>query len=164
MKNTHGGLLLLVKLQAEACNFTKSNSPPWVFFTILNCMNSTKSRNAPQMLQDSSCTLSWEMQFWSMTKNDRDNYAFLPRPYTRRKYRSTFFPCDYLMSHNMFVMKSFANSFSHSRNTLWAYGKHKHKRHICLEFWLFSFASLENFGKHHSKLSAPMPQMFYRWT
>ena len=33
MKNTHGVLLLLVKLQAEACNFTKSNSPPWVFFT-----------------------------------------------------------------------------------------------------------------------------------
>ena len=23
----------LVKLQAEACNFTESNSPPWVFFT-----------------------------------------------------------------------------------------------------------------------------------
>ena len=26
VKNTHGGLLLLVKLQA------KSNTPPWVFF------------------------------------------------------------------------------------------------------------------------------------
>ena len=33
VKNTHGGVLLLVKLQAEACNFTKSNTPPWVFFT-----------------------------------------------------------------------------------------------------------------------------------
>ena len=33
MKNTNGGLLLLVKLQANACNFTKSNTPPWVFFT-----------------------------------------------------------------------------------------------------------------------------------
>ena len=32
-KNTHGGVLLLVKLQTEACNFTKSNTPPWVFFT-----------------------------------------------------------------------------------------------------------------------------------
>ena len=30
-KNTHGGMLLLAKLQA--CNFTKSNNPPWVFFT-----------------------------------------------------------------------------------------------------------------------------------
>ena len=33
MKNTQGGKLLLVKLQAEVCNFTKSNIPPWVFFT-----------------------------------------------------------------------------------------------------------------------------------
>ena len=33
VKNTHGGVLLYVKLQAEACNFTKSNIPPWVFFT-----------------------------------------------------------------------------------------------------------------------------------
>ena len=32
MKNTHGGVLLLVKLQALACNFTKSYTP-WVFFT-----------------------------------------------------------------------------------------------------------------------------------
>ena len=34
VKNTHGGVLLLAaKLQAKACNFTKSNTPPWVFFT-----------------------------------------------------------------------------------------------------------------------------------
>ena len=33
MKNTHGGVLLLVKLQALACNFTKSNTHLWVFFT-----------------------------------------------------------------------------------------------------------------------------------
>ena len=36
MKNIHGGVLLLVKLQAEAeteaCNFAKSDTPPWVFF------------------------------------------------------------------------------------------------------------------------------------
>ena len=31
MKNTHGGLLLLVNLQAEACNFTKINTPPCPF-------------------------------------------------------------------------------------------------------------------------------------
>ena len=35
VKNTHGGMLLLVKLQASARNFTKSNTPPWVFFTFL---------------------------------------------------------------------------------------------------------------------------------
>ena len=33
VKNTHGGVLLLVKLQAEAS--LKSNIPPWVFFTFL---------------------------------------------------------------------------------------------------------------------------------
>ena len=27
MKNTHAEVLLLVKFQAEACNFTKSNTP-----------------------------------------------------------------------------------------------------------------------------------------
>ena len=32
MKSTHGGVLLLVKLQVER-NFTKSNTPLWVFFT-----------------------------------------------------------------------------------------------------------------------------------
>ena len=48
VKNTHGGVLILVKLQAEACNFTKGNIPPWVFSRFLNCTNGTKSRNAPQ--------------------------------------------------------------------------------------------------------------------
>ena len=31
VKNTHGRVLILVKLQAEACNFTKTNILPWVF-------------------------------------------------------------------------------------------------------------------------------------
>ena len=30
VKNTHGEVLILVKLQAEAC---KINTPPWLFFT-----------------------------------------------------------------------------------------------------------------------------------
>ena len=34
VKNTHGEVLVLVKLQALACTFTKSNTPPWVFFTL----------------------------------------------------------------------------------------------------------------------------------
>ena len=33
VKNTHGRVLLLKKLQAKACSFTESNTPPWVFFT-----------------------------------------------------------------------------------------------------------------------------------
>ena len=32
IKNTHGGVLLLVKLQALACNFTTSSTSPWLFF------------------------------------------------------------------------------------------------------------------------------------
>ena len=41
VKNTHGGVLVLVKLQAWllACNFTKSNTPPWVFFTFFKWYN-----------------------------------------------------------------------------------------------------------------------------
>ena len=33
VKNTPEGVLLLVKLQSSASNFTKSNTSPWVFFT-----------------------------------------------------------------------------------------------------------------------------------
>ena len=35
VKNTHRGVLLLIKLQDLACNFTTSNTTPWVFFYIL---------------------------------------------------------------------------------------------------------------------------------
>ena len=31
-EKTYEGVLLLVKLQVKACNFTKSNTLPWVFF------------------------------------------------------------------------------------------------------------------------------------
>ena len=33
VKNSHGKVLLLVKLQAETCNFTKSNTLSWVLLT-----------------------------------------------------------------------------------------------------------------------------------
>ena len=46
VKNIYGAVLLLEKLQALACNFTKSNNPPRVFFTFLNCKNGTKMRKA----------------------------------------------------------------------------------------------------------------------
>ena len=32
-----------------AYNFTKSNTPPWVFFTFFNCANGTKSHNVSHM-------------------------------------------------------------------------------------------------------------------
>ena len=34
VKNTHERVLLLVKFQAKTYNFTKRNTPPWLFFTI----------------------------------------------------------------------------------------------------------------------------------
>ena len=32
VKNIHGRVLVLVQLQALACNSSKSDPPPWVFF------------------------------------------------------------------------------------------------------------------------------------
>ena len=46
VKSTHGGVLLLVKLQVETCNFTKSIISTWVFLYFLNFANGAKSRRA----------------------------------------------------------------------------------------------------------------------
>ena len=43
MENTHGGVLVLVKLQASDFNFTASRTPPWVLSHFFNCKNGTKS-------------------------------------------------------------------------------------------------------------------------
>ena len=43
VKNTHGGMSILVKLQAY---FIGSNTLPWVFSHFLNCINGTKLCNA----------------------------------------------------------------------------------------------------------------------
>ena len=43
----HFGTLCIKGLKAEACNFTKSNTPPWVFFTFyINC---TKVENCAKL-------------------------------------------------------------------------------------------------------------------
>ena len=39
VKNTHGGVLILVKIK----------TPPWVFSRFLDCTNGTKSHNAPHI-------------------------------------------------------------------------------------------------------------------
>ena len=36
VKNTHRRVLSWAKLLAEVCNFTKSNTSPWVFLSLLN--------------------------------------------------------------------------------------------------------------------------------
>ena len=58
VKNTHGGVLLLVKVTLLlACNFIKSNTLPWVFFSLFkNCTNCTKSHKTS--LQNGSSQMS----------------------------------------------------------------------------------------------------------
>ena len=46
VKNTHGERFFLVKLQAEACNFTKSKTHSWVFFTIFKSYKWYQSRKS----------------------------------------------------------------------------------------------------------------------
>ena len=50
VKITHGGVLLLVKIKAETCNFFKSYAPPWVFSRFLNCTNGNKLRKASHLI------------------------------------------------------------------------------------------------------------------
>ena len=49
VKNTHGGVLLSVNLQVEACNFLKVTLLHWCFSRSLNCTNGTKSCRASQV-------------------------------------------------------------------------------------------------------------------
>ena len=51
MNSAHGRVLVFVKLNVEACNFTKTKTPPWMFFTFLNCTNGTKSSKASQICE-----------------------------------------------------------------------------------------------------------------
>ena len=49
-KNIQGAVLLLVKSQASACNFTKSNTLPRSFSRLSNCAHGTKSRKTSQII------------------------------------------------------------------------------------------------------------------
>ena len=49
--NTHGGVLVLDKLQTLACNYTKSSIPPWCFFCLINCANGTKFCKASHIIK-----------------------------------------------------------------------------------------------------------------
>ena len=41
---------------ASVCNCTKSNTPPWEFFTFLNCTNGIKSRKTSHLIELSVLT------------------------------------------------------------------------------------------------------------
>ena len=53
----HSWRNVTLKLQPEACNFTKSNTPPWVFFTFFKLYKSY------QMVQSIK-----NMRFWQLLK------------------------------------------------------------------------------------------------
>ena len=59
VKNTHGGALLLVKLQAKPPTLPKLTLPHGCFSRFFNCTNGTKSRNAPQI---SCLEIYWEVR------------------------------------------------------------------------------------------------------
>ena len=44
VKSTHGGVLTLVKLQTEACNFTKINTPLWGVFHVFKIVQIVPNR------------------------------------------------------------------------------------------------------------------------
>ena len=78
-KNTHEGVLFLVKLQAEAYDFTKSNTPPCVFLTFF------KLYKWYQIAQSVSCWLgitsvmsscAWPYP-WNWTKLNSGIYEYL---------------------------------------------------------------------------------------
>ena len=67
LENTHGEVLLLLKLQALSLQLTKSNTPLWVF---LNYTNGTKSCKTLHILQSrlldysirSQCTFLYSLK------------------------------------------------------------------------------------------------------
>ena len=75
VKNTHSGVLLLVKLQALAWNFTKSNTPPRVSFTFFKLCkryqiapmhHSDQEQQLTRLLSAKSTAIN-DWAFWSKT-------------------------------------------------------------------------------------------------
>ena len=56
VKNTHGWVLLLVKLQASTYNFTKRDTPPWVFFTFFKLFKWNQIVQSITNFSDHECT------------------------------------------------------------------------------------------------------------
>ena len=59
MKNTHGGVIVLVKLQAAGCNFTKTITTTWVLLTLLykwyRIALSASYPSAPSQIPETIC-------------------------------------------------------------------------------------------------------------
>ena len=86
VKNTHGGVLLLVKLQAEVCNFnTKSNTPPWVFFTFFKLY---KWYQTAQRITNT-------VQIHRWTWYNRSNFSWQPNPGSKHQEETESTLCFY---------------------------------------------------------------------
>ena len=79
VKNTHGGVLLLAKLQAKACNFTKSNTPSWVFFTFFKLY---------EWYQIAQSTTYWKFS-WEKERLVQKNWNFLFTLYWNMQEKSS---------------------------------------------------------------------------
>ena len=100
VKDTHGRVLLLVKLQASKCNFTKSNNPPWVF------TNGTISRKSSHMFAPKYLKMSFMGTniYMSVKKTKSESSTFPSRlSFYKRKnqyfiYQNVFRAHSYVMS------------------------------------------------------------------
>ena len=60
VRNTYGGVLLLVKLRASACNFTKNKFLPWVFLMFFKLY---KWYQIVQRITDEFVVCPWKIAF-----------------------------------------------------------------------------------------------------
>ena len=80
MKNTNRGLLLLVQLQSEACNFTKSNTPSWVFFPFFKIVQMVANRAKHHIFSQDSFLSNplphhyWQPRFHEASSQSQTNF------------------------------------------------------------------------------------------
>ena len=90
VKNVHGGVLLSIKLQADSCSFTKSNTPPWVFLTFFKWYYIAQNRFVLPTLPFTNTS------YW-LVKPDYKNYV--PQERTRKVFLegipSVLMTCDF---------------------------------------------------------------------
>ena len=96
LKNTHGGVVILVKLQAPACNFTKIKTPPWVFFTFFKwykwCQIAQCTTNIHELWHQALIVMKIK-RFWknSYLFHDGDRYHVESSPLICSAYQWTAF-------------------------------------------------------------------------
>ena len=117
-KNANGEVILLVKLQAEACNFTKSIFPSGCFSRFLNCANDTRLRKAYNLAYG-------------------DSYSFL---LLRQTSCFNKIIADCRVRGTLFQKQSFANVLQNR----WSYKFHKiHRKTPVLETLVIKVAGLK---------------------